>query len=68
MQKEKLKKKEWEKGFRFWDKQIWKSCNKLYLLGREYLSSVFNALRNTSKILHISQRVFFNPNCLHSDQ
>ena len=50
------------------DKCIWKCCNKLPLLRREYLSSAVNRLTNSPKILHITQRDFFNLNCFHSDQ
>ena len=61
-------KKNWENSFCFWDKCIWKCCNKLSLLRREYLSSAVNRLTNSPKILHITQTDFFNLNCFHSDQ
>ena len=38
------------------------------LLRREYLSLGINALKNNPSILHISQRDFLGPNCLHRDQ
>ena len=55
-------KKNWEKVFRFSDNSIWKCCNKLPLLRRQYFSSALNGLTNSPKILHITQRVFFKPN------
>ena len=64
----KKKKKNSEKFFRFLDNCIWKCCNKLPLLRREYLSSAVNALRKSSQILHITKKHFFKLNCLHSDQ
>ena len=39
-----------EKVFGFWDNCIWKCCNKLPLLRREYLSSAVNGLTNRIKI------------------
>ena len=41
---------------------------KLSPLGREYLSSAVNMLRNSSEILHITMKDLFELNCLHSDQ
>ena len=41
---------------------------KLSPLGREYLSSAVNMLRNSSEILHITMKDLFKLNCLHSDQ
>ena len=35
---------------------------------REYLSRQVNALRNSFKTLHISNRDFIQRNCLHNDQ
>ena len=40
-------KKACEKVFCFWDNGIWKCCNNLSLLRREYLSSPFNGLTNS---------------------
>ena len=39
-----------ENRFRFWDNLIWKCCNKLPLLGREYLSFAVNGLKKSQKI------------------
>ena len=58
-------KKKRKKFFSFWDKCIWKCCNKLPLLRRQLLSSAVNELKNSPKILHIIKRYFFNPNCVH---
>ena len=52
----------------FWDNSIWKAWNKMLLLRGEYLSSAVNGLRNSPKILYISQIELFNPNRLHRDQ
>ena len=49
-------KKNWENIFHFWNKCIWKFCNKLSLLGREYLPPTINALTKSPKILYISKR------------
>ena len=57
-----------ENIFRFCHNCIWKCCNKLHLLRKEYLSMAVNGLTNCGKIWHISQRDFLNPNCLHRDQ
>ena len=43
-----------------WHKWIWKCCNKLPLLRREYLLLVVNWLSNSPKILNMTQRDFFN--------
>ena len=45
-----------------------KSLNKLPLLRREYLWSAVNESKNSPKILHITQRDFFNRNYLKRDQ
>ena len=58
----------WENIFRFWDNCIWKCCNKLSLLRREYLLLAVNGLTNRPKILHITDRDFTNLNCFHRDQ
>ena len=55
-----------ENIFRFWDKCVWKCCNKLPLLRRNYLSSAVNGLTSSPKIFHIAQRDFLILNCLHS--
>ena len=60
--------KKWEKVLCFRDNCIWRCCNKLCLLRREYLSSAVNVLANNLKILHITKRDFFHLNRLHSDQ
>ena len=52
----------------FWDNCIWKCCNKLPLLRKEYLLSALSQLRTSPNILHITQRDFSNLNCLHKDQ
>ena len=54
-----------ENIFRFWHKGIWKCCNKLCLLRREYLSSAVNGLLNTLTILYITQRDLLNLSYLH---
>ena len=64
----KWKKKEIKNVFRFWDNCIWKCLYKLCLLRREYVFVAVSVLRNSPKILHITQRDFFNLNCLHRDQ
>ena len=57
-----------ENIFLFWDNGIWKCCDKLSLLRREYFSSAVNGLTNSPKIFHITRRDFLNLNCLHRDQ
>ena len=47
---------------------MWRYFNILPLLRREYLSSEVNGLTNSPEILHITNRDFFQLNCLHSDQ
>ena len=64
----KEKKKNSENIFRFLDNCLWKCCNKLPLLRREYLWSEVNGLKKSPKILHIIKRDFFNLNCLHSEK
>ena len=61
-------KKSSENIFRSLHNSIWKCCNKLPLLRREYLSSAVNGLTNSPKILHITQRDFFNLNYIQRDQ
>ena len=53
--------------FCFWDNSIWKCCYKLSLIRREYLLLALNGLTNSPKILHITQRNYFNLNFIHSD-
>ena len=53
-----------ENIFPFWDKRIWKCSYKVSLLRRKYLSSAFNGLTNSPKILHIIKRHFFQLKCL----
>ena len=57
-----------ENVFCFWDNCIWIRCLKLSLLRRKLLSSGVNMLTNILKTLHISNRGFFQVNCLHIDQ
>ena len=64
----KKKKKKSENIFPYWDNWIWKRCYKLSLLRKKYLLSAVNWLTNSLKILHITQRDFFNPNFFHRDQ
>ena len=61
-------KKSWEKVFRFSHNCIWRCCNNLSLLRRQYLSWIANVLTNSPNILHITKRDFFQLNCLHSDK
>ena len=63
-----MQKKIQKKVFRFWYNSIWKCCNKLPLLRRQYLSSPVNGLTRSPKILHITQRNFFNTNYFLRDQ
>ena len=56
-----------ENVFRFSHKCNWKSYNKLPLLRRKYLLSAVSGLTNSSKILYIAWREFFNQNFLHRD-
>ena len=60
--------KQIRKSFSFLKNCIWKFCNKLPLLRREYLSLAFNGLTNSPKISHITKREFFQRKSLHSDQ
>ena len=64
----KMSKKNWENIFSFWEECIWKCCNKLPLLRREYLLPAVNGLTKSPKIFHITQRDSVNPSCLHRDQ
>ena len=59
-------KKNSEKVFCFWDNSIWIGCIKLSVLRREYLPSELNLLKNSLKILHITNRDLFVSQ-LHSD-
>ena len=69
MQKNKKEiKKNGEDIFRFWDNSIWKCCNKLPQLWREYLSSGVNGLTNSLKILHFTNPDFLHLNINLSDQ
>ena len=52
-------KKKWRKTF-FWDNCIDTCCYKWSLLRREYLLSPVNGLKNSPKILHITQRDFID--------
>ena len=57
-----------ENIFRFWDNFISKCCHELALQRREYLLLSVNGLTNSRKILHVTEREFFNPNITDSDQ
>ena len=61
-------KKNWENISGFWDNRIWNGCCQLSLLRKEYLWRPVNALRNSSKTLHMSKRDFLLRNFFHSDQ
>ena len=61
------KKKNREKVLCFWDNCIWRYCNKLSLLRREYLSSAGSLLRNSRNIFHITKTDFFWLNCCQND-
>ena len=50
--------------FGSWYNYIWKCCNNFPLLRTEYLSWSVNGLRNSRKILHMTQRKFFQLNFL----
>ena len=54
-----------KKFFFSWNNCISRCCNNFSLLRREYLSSAVNGLRNSPKIFDITQKDFFNLNCLH---
>ena len=62
------KKKNWEKGFRFWDNINWIGCVKLSLLRREYLSSAVNVLTSRIKVLHRTNIDFFQLNYVQRDE
>ena len=47
---------------------MWMGCIKLFLLGREHLSTALIVLRNSLKLLDITKRDFLELNCLHVDQ
>ena len=57
-----------EKAFSFLDNCIWIGCVNLSLLGRENLWPAVNVFTNSPKILHITNRHFFQFNCLHIDK
>ena len=61
-------KKNWDIIFRFWDNCIWKYCYRFSLLRGKYLLSAINMLINSPKILHITQRDFFNLDLLQRHQ
>ena len=52
--------KNWEKMFCFWAKCIGIVCIQLFLLIKEYLSSVVNVLRKGLKNFHVSKSDFCN--------
>ena len=56
----KTRKNNWQKVFCLWDNCIWRCCNKLCLLRREYLSSAVNVLTNSPNSFHITKRDFYN--------
>ena len=57
-----------EKVFGSWGNCIWIGCSKYCLLRTEHLSWAVNVLTNGVKILYITKRDFFKPNCLYSNQ
>ena len=57
-----------EKVFCFWDNCIWIGILKLSLLKTGYFSSTANVLPNSTKILHVSKRDYFQLNWLGRDQ
>ena len=57
-----------EKVFCFWDNFIWIGILKLSLLKTGYFSSTANVLPNSTKILHVNKRDFFQLNSLGRDQ
>ena len=61
-------KRNWDNIFCFWENSIRKCWNKFPLLRREYFLSALNGLTKCPKILHITQRDFFNLNCLQRDR
>ena len=61
-------KKHCKKGFCFSDNSMWIGSVKLSLLRREHLSLEVNVFTNSIKIFDIPKRVFFQVNCLLSDQ
>ena len=66
--KKKKKRKFQKKSFFFLDNCIWRYCNQLSLLRREYLLLAVNVLTNSPNILHITNTDFFKLNCFHRDQ
>ena len=62
-----MQKKKLQIIFNLLDNCIPKSGYKLCLIRREYLLSAHNGLKNSPKILYISQRNFLNLNCNHRD-
>ena len=57
-----------EKVLCFRNNYIWRCCNKMSLLRREYLSLTVSVFANSPEIFHITQRDFLQLNCPHSDQ
>ena len=57
-----------ENIFRFGDNCIWNCWYNLSLLRRKYLLLAVNELTDSPKILHLTQREFFNLNSLLGDQ
>ena len=57
-----------KKFFVFEDNCIRIGCVKLSLLGKEYLSTAFNVLKNSLNIFHITKRDLLEFNCLPIDQ
>ena len=47
---------------------MWMGCIKLPLFGREPLPTALIVLRNSLKLSHITQRDFFEHNCLYVNQ
>ena len=60
--------KDWGKRFCLWDNFTWIGIGKLSLLRTAYFSFPANVLRNSSEILHVNKRDFFQLNRLIRDQ
>ena len=63
-----MKKKNGEKAFSLFLNCISIACVKFSVLRRENLRVTVNVFTNSPKILHITNRDFFQFNCLHIDQ
>ena len=58
----------WENLFFSWDNSFWNDIVKLPLLKKGYFSSAVNVLPNSTKILYVNKRDYFQPNWLDRDQ